>query len=68
MKIGEFNEYKGYTGSICYNDNSYYGKITGAAYFTTYESDGVIGLYDEFKKAVDEYIEFKKELHAQKYN
>lgn len=68
MKLGEFEEYKGYKGSICCSNNSYYGKIIDAGYFATYESDDVISLYDEYKKAVDDYIEFKKELHVSRHN
>jgi len=68
MKLGEFEEYRGNKGTIYYSGNSYYGKIIDAEYFATYESDEVISLYDEYKKAVDDYIEFKKELHASKCN
>lgn len=66
MKIGEFNEYKGYKGSICYDDNIHHGKLLNVPDLVTYESDGVIGLYNEFKLAVDDFIKFKKEITEHK--
>lgn len=64
MKIGELKEYKGYVGSICLDEGVYHGKLLRIPDLVTYESDGVIGLYDEFKLAVDDFIEFRNEISA----
>ena len=57
-------EYKGYNGSVEYspNDNCLYGKILSIRYFVTYEATKVEELENEFKNAVDEYLEDCKEL------
>lgn len=67
MKIGKFNneyKYKGYTGSIEFSsdDNCYFGKIYDIKDLVLYEAETVDDLYEEFKKAVDDYIEFKEEI------
>ena len=68
MKIGKFNneyKYKGYVGSIEFSsdDNCYFGKIYNINDLVLYEAETVDDLYEEFKKAVDDYIEFKKEIN-----
>lgn len=58
MKIGKFNEYKGYIGSIEFSsdDNCYLGKIYGINDLILYEAKTVEDLYEEFKKLVNNYI------------
>lgn len=60
--MGEFKEYKGYTGSIeyCIPDFVYFGKILKIDDHVDYEAKDVIDLEKQFHKAVDDYIEFKK--------
>ena len=64
MQIGQFKEYKGYIGSIEYDteDNIHYGKLLDIKDLVNYEADNVIDLENQFHKAVDDYIELKKEL------
>ncbi|MEX2591433.1 MAG: type II toxin-antitoxin system HicB family antitoxin [Anditalea sp.] len=54
----KYLEYKGYTGSIEYNeeDNLLYGQILGVQGLLSYE--GITGkeLEDDFKKAIDAYL------------
>ena len=65
MKFGTFKEYKGYTGSIEISfENKYcYGELLNVPDLVNYETNNVKDLYKEFCKAVDNYIEFKKELN-----
>ena len=62
MRVGQFVKYKGYIGSIdfCPDDKSYYGEILDIDDFVNYQAENVIYLHDEFHKAVNDYIEFKK--------
>lgn len=62
MKIGNFTEYKGYTGSVKYDydDHIYYGSLTNTKDFVSYHAKNPEELYEEFKMAVDDYI---KVLH-----
>lgn len=55
MKIGKFDEYKGFIGNIEYShdDNVYFGRVLGINDILLYESGTIDKLYDEFKKAVD---------------
>ena len=64
MRIGQFVRYKGYVGSIdfCPEDKIHYGEILDIDAFVNYQAKDVISLHDEFHKAVDDYIEFKKEI------
>ena len=64
MKIGNFTEYKGYTGSIeyDYNDHIYYGSLTNTKDLVSYHGNNPLELYEDFKIAVDDYIEFCKEI------
>lgn len=59
MEIGTFYEYKGFTGSIEYDaeENIHYGKLLNIDDFVNYHGEDVIELYDNFKNAVDDYIE-----------
>jgi predicted HicB family RNase H-like nuclease len=62
MKIGKFYEYKGYTGSIEFSsdDQCYFGRLLNINDLVHYEADTVEDLNEEFKEAVDDYIEFIK--------
>ena len=64
MVLGQFIEYKGYVGSIEYSldDDVYYGKLLNIADLVNYEGDTFELLYENYLDAVDDYIEFKKEL------
>ena len=61
--IGQFVEYKGYVGSIKYSpeDKLYYGSLL-IDDFVNYHADNLIDLEKEYHNAVDDYIEFKKEI------
>ena len=56
--------YKGYYGSVefSYDDNVFYGKIIGINDRITYEGDNVKYLRQDFKDAVDEYLETCSQL------
>ena len=62
MKIGKFYEYRGYTGSIEFSsdDQCYFGRLLNINDLVHYEADSVEELNEEFKKAVDDYIDFKE--------
>lgn len=63
MLIGYFCEYRGYKGTIEYSiRDGYYGKIDGIKDLVNYEASNVEKLYEMFKEAVDDYIQFKKEV------
>lgn len=64
MQIGRFKEYKGYVGSIEYSveDSIHYGKLLNIKDLVNYEADNIIDLEKQFHEAVDDYIEFKKEV------
>lgn len=65
MKYIIFN-HRGYTGSIeyCCADKVFHGKVLDVHDLVTYEADTERDLYDEFKEAVDDYVESLKALHA----
>jgi len=58
-------EYKGYYGSIEYNktDNCLYGKVIGLEKGTavTYEGNTASELYEDFKGAIDDYLDYCKD-------
>jgi predicted HicB family RNase H-like nuclease len=64
MNIGQFKEYKSYVGSIEYDeeDELYYGKLLNIRDLINYHASNVMELYQHYKDAVDDYIEFKKEI------
>jgi len=62
--------YKRYIGSIEYNhaDNCWYGKIIlhrgiYIKHLITYEADSYDNIKNEFKRAVKDYIKFKRETN-----
>ncbi|MCL2596845.1 MAG: type II toxin-antitoxin system HicB family antitoxin [Paludibacter sp.] len=58
-------KYKGYSGSIEYSnsDNCLYGKVIGLDKGTciTYEGNTASELYEDFKGAIDDYLDYCKE-------
>lgn len=57
-------EYKGYFSKIQYSaeDNVLHGKIEGVADLVTFESSNCDEIEMEFRNAVDDYLEFCKEI------
>jgi predicted HicB family RNase H-like nuclease len=55
-------EYRGYSGSIEYSapDNCLFGKVIGLSKETciTYEGNTASELYEDFKGAIDDYLEY----------
>lgn len=64
MRIGQFVEYKGYIGSIEYDpeDKIHYGHLLGIDDSVNYHGRTGLELYKHYREAVDDYIEFKKEI------
>ena len=64
MRIGQFKEYKGYIGSIAYDkeDELYYGQLLNIRDLVNYHASNVEELYKHYHEAVDNYIEFKREI------
>ena len=62
---GHMFTYKGYTYSSHFDEfsDTFYGKIVGISDFVNFESDTVEGLQEEFIKAVDDYIETRKDIN-----
>lgn len=67
MRIGTFVEYKGYTGSIEYSpeDKIHYGSLLYIKDFINYEANTVEDLFDEFHKAVDDYLSMCESIQKQ---
>ena len=64
MVFGQFVEYKGYIGSIEYEpeDAIYYGELLGIKDIVLYEGEDIQALYKDYIEAIDDYIEFRKEI------
>lgn len=64
MRIGKFVEYKGYVGTIEYDleDKLHYGKLIDIEDFVNYHGDDVFDLEIQYHEAIDNYIDFKKEI------
>lgn len=64
MLIGYFAPYRGYTGTIelSLDDGCYYGKIKNTKDLVNYEAKSARMLLNEFRKAVDDYLEFCKSV------
>ena len=68
MSFGEYHydtlKYKGYEGSIEYSpeDRVYHGKILNVKDLVDYSSETEGDIENQFHLAVDDYIEFKKEI------
>ena len=65
-------EYNGYSGSIEYSesDKCLYGKVIGIDKGTciTYEGNTASELYEDFKGAIDDYLEYCKEREIEPKN
>lgn len=70
MRIGQFIEYKDYIGSIEYDpeDKIYYGKLLHIDDLINYHADTIIELDKHYHEAVDDYIEFKKQIARGDFN
>ena len=57
-------EYKGYYAKVEYSseDKVLFGKIEGINDLVNFESDSTEGIEKEFREAVDDYLEFCKEV------
>lgn len=64
MRIGTFSEYKGVIGTIEYSaeDRIYHGSIENIRDYVNYEANNIEELFEEFHKAVDDYLDFCKEI------
>lgn len=64
MLIGYFAPYRGYTGTIelSLDDGCYYGKIKNTKDLVNYEAKSAMMFLNEFRKAVDDYLEFCKSV------
>ena len=64
MNIGKFVEYKGYIGSIEYDtrDKIHYGSLFNIEDSVSYHANNIVDLYEQYKLAVDDYIELCKEI------
>lgn len=67
MKIGTFEPYKGYTGTIEYEpeDDLLYGKLE-CDDLINYHGSNVMELHRQYIAAVDDYKDFQKELAMDK--
>lgn len=65
-RVGKLKEYKGYVGSVERKpkDRIYYGKVlfTNENHLVNYQAENIVELEEEFHKAVDDYLEFCKEI------
>lgn len=61
---GAFCNYKGYECNYEFSkeDNVYCGKISNTDNLVLFEGNDLSELYQSFKNAVDDYIDFKKEI------
>ena len=59
--------YKGYTGNVFFSeeDGVFHGKVVGIADSISFEGKSVESLTDDFRNAVDEYLEFCHEVDKQ---
>jgi predicted HicB family RNase H-like nuclease len=64
MRVGQFVKYKGYIGSVEFSpeDTSYFGKLLDIDDLVNYQAKDIIALHKEYHKAVNDYIEFRKEI------
>ena len=60
----DFLHYKGYSAKADYSaeDRIFYGTILGISDMVEFQSENAKDLEDEFHQAVDEYLEFCKEI------
>ena len=62
QKILKYKGYKGYKGYVHFSteDNLYYGWILGIKDLVDYNSETEDGIENQFRRAVDDYIQFKR--------
>lgn len=62
MEYNTILKHNGYTGSVEYStlDECYYGYILNTPDMITYESDTIVGLANNFRVAVDDYIDVQQ--------
>ncbi len=60
-------EYKGYAGSVEFSseNNILFGKVIGINGLISYEGESVAELREDFKAAVDDYLEICKEKNVE---
>lgn len=56
--------YKGYTAKVTYDEHAelFHGEVIGTQDIITFQSDNAHKLSEEFRKSVDEYLSFCKEM------
>lgn len=64
MKNGDVLHYKGYSARPVYSadDRIFYGRVLGIRDFVDFQSENAGDLETEFHRAVDDYLEFCREL------
>lgn len=64
MKNGDLLKYKGYSAKPEYSaeDRIFYGKVLGISDLIDFQSENAKTLEDEFRKAVDDYLELCAEI------
>lgn len=64
VKQKTFLRYKGYTAEMKYSaeDRLFYGEILGVSDLVNFHSEDAAHLEEEFHKAVDDYLDFCKEI------
>ena len=57
--MSDMLDYKGYNGTVEYStaDNVLFGRVVGIKGLISYEGDSVQALKEDFKNAVDDYLE-----------
>lgn len=60
--LGYFIEYKNFVGTIEICDGHYCGHLKDISDFVNYQAQTIEEMFEEYKKAIDDYIELKKEL------
>ena len=62
MYIGNFEEYRGYIGSINYDpeDNVYYGKLLNMMHVITYQGNDIADLEKDYHETVDWFIDLEE--------
>jgi len=60
MKSNNYLHYKDYAGSVEFSEEDavFYGKVVGIRSLISFEGDSVTTLTEDFRNAVDEYLEF----------
>ena len=60
MKADNYLHYKGYVGSVEFSeeDGIFHGKVVGIKALISYEGDSVSAITQDFRDAIDEYLDF----------